>query len=81
MENERHRVSDQASTDAASFNRKRDRYEFGVDKSRPPPQRQYIDGVPLLLDLSKLIAQVDSLLLRRRDTEPRRAWNGNEGTE
>lgn len=41
------------SAQSEKFNRKRDRYDFKVDQSQPKPERQYADGVPLLMDLSK----------------------------
>ena len=46
--------SSSITADGVKFNRKRDRMYFGQDLSKPKPTREFVDGVPLLLDLSKL---------------------------
>ena len=50
---EQYRRSSSITAEGVTFNRKRDRMYFGQDLSKPKVNREYVNGVPLLLDLSK----------------------------
>ena len=57
----------------SAFNRKRDRsLSLGMDMSRPIAKRQFVNGVPLLMDLNEIL-NLDVIAMAMKEQESRKS--------
>ena len=66
------RRSGSVTSDGAMFDRQRDRMSFGQDMSKPAPTREFVNGVPLLLDLNEILnMDVHSMAMKEKQEQKR----------
>ena len=59
------------TAEGETFNRKRDRMSFKEDQNKPRVERQYANGVPLLLDLNEIL-NLDVIAMAMKEQEQRK---------